>query len=335
MRNVFIVLLVIITFSCSDEEKTIQRLTGNAFGTTYAIQYYGDEDSSLEICVDSTIAAVNQSLSTYVPDSDISRINRGEGNIMVDQSFREVFELSKEVHQLSGDYFDPTVGMLRDAYGFGDHDPDPELDGPKLDSLMRYVGFDKVSLTKDNRIVTTEAGIYLDFNAVAKGYGIDRLGDCLDRLGIEHYLIELGGELLGKGRNLSKEKPWSVGIETPGSRRVERSYSDVVHLRNSAMASSGNYRKFRVDSITGKKYVHTINPLTGLAQESDLTSATVIAPTCARADAFATAFMAMGLERSKKVIAQLEDIEVYLTYIDSAGYDQAYLSPGFKLMLAQ
>jgi len=335
MKNVFIILLAVVTWSCSDGQKPLQRLTGNAFGTTYAIQYYGDKSLSLQACIDSTIAAVNQSLSTYIPDSDISRINRGEKGIVVDPSFREVFLLSKEVHQLSGGYFDPTVGLLRNAYGFGEEQPDPQLDDPKLDSLMRYVGFDKVRLTKNNKIMTTEAGIYLDFNAVAKGYGIDRLGDCLDQLGIQDYLIELGGELLGKGRNQAKEKPWSVGIETPGSSRVERSYSDVVHLRNSAMASSGNYRKFRVDSITGKKYVHTINPLTGLAQESDLTSATVLAPTCARADAFATAFMAMGLERSKKVIAQLEDIQVYLTYIDSAGYDQVYLSPGFKLMLAQ
>ena len=161
--------------------------------------------------------------------------------------------------------------------------------------MYKRQGFNKVSITSEGTVKKEHPAIYFDFNAVAKGYGIDCIGRYLEAEGIKDYLIELGGEVLANGENRSKGKIWTAGVEAVDSDLEDRRSTVVVQLKNQAMAGSGNYRKFRVDTITGKKYVHTINPLTGLAFENDITSATVLAPTCGLADAYATACMALGI----------------------------------------
>jgi len=220
--------------------------------------------------------------------------------------------------------------VLRNAYGFGDVKPLQNIDSTALDSLLQFVGFKKVKLTSENKIEKKYPEIYFDFNAVAKGYGIDCIGNYLEAKGVSNYLIELGGEILAKGENIDKRKKWVVGIENIDSKLENRSYSSTVNLKNEAMAASGNYRKFRIDSLTGKKYVHTLNPITGSAEKSDVTSATVIASTCAVADAYATSFMALGLERSKEVLKNLKGIEAYLTYNDDANVEKIFVTKGFK-----
>src|SRR5690606_3538746 len=144
------------------------------------------------------------------------------------------------------------------------------------------------------------------------------------------YLIELGGEILAKGENINKNQLWTVGIESPDSDLEDRSYEAAVKLKNVGMAASGNYRKFRIDSISGKKYVHTLNPLTGSAEMSDVTSATVIAPTCGEADAYATAFMSLGFQKSKELLMELPEVEAYLTYTDSLSHENVFITDGFK-----
>ena len=198
---------------------------------------------------------------------------------------------------------------------------------------MVYVGFKKVSLLKDGTIQKKHPEIYFDFNAVAKGYGIDCISNYLDSLHIENYIIELGGELVAKGLHLEKEKPWAVGVEAIDSDIENRSYVAKLTLENRAMASSGNYRKYRIDPVTGKKFVHTLNPLTGSAEKSDVTSASVLASSCGFADAYATTFMALGLEKSKKLLDSLDGIEAYLTYNDSLNKPQVYMTEGFKNQL--
>ena len=168
---------------------------------------------------------------------------------------------------------------------------------------------------------------------MAKGFGIDCLGRYLESKGVTDYLIELGGEILTKGENLDKNQKWVVGIEAVDSELEDRSYETTVTLKNEGMASSGNYRKFRIDSLTGKKYVHTLNPLTGSAEMSDVTSSTVIAPTCAVADAYATAFMALGMEKSRQVLKSLPNVEAYLTFNDSLNNHQVFMTEGFKRRL--
>ena len=328
-----IILLLVITLSfvsCSEETPSAKALTGDAFGTTYSIQYYTTSEFDAKKGIDSVLNAVNRSVSTYIPESDISKINRGDSTVVVDEIFTEVYELSEIVYNASEGYFDPTIGVLRNAYGFGDVKPIAELSEEVLDSLRQYVGFEKVALTSEGTIQKEHPEIYFDFNAVAKGYGIDKLGDYLEKQGVENYLIELGGEILAKGKNLVKKSDWTVGVESVTSEIDNRNYEAVISISNKGMAASGNYRKFRIDSLTGKKYVHTINPLTGLAVQSDVTSATVIAEDCATADAYATAFMAMGLQRSIELLEKNDALEAYLTFVDSSESSQVYITENFK-----
>lgn len=325
---------MLFLFLCCGKSETEQRfLQGEAFGTTYHIQFYSKKDIDFKNGLDSVIAAVNHSVSTYIPDSDISKVNQGDSTVVVDSIFREVFEISKKVNTKTKGYFDPTIGVLRNAYGFGDVKPLKNIDSTTLDSLMQYVGFHKVKIKGDGTISKEYPQIYFDFNAVAKGFGIDCLGRYLESKGVTDYLIELGGEILAKGKNIAKNQEWVVGIETVDSKLEDRTYGATVKLKNVGMASSGNYRKFRIDSLTGKKYVHTLNPLTGSAEMSDITSATVIAPTCAVADAYATSCMALGLEKSKELLKNLPDVEAYLTFNDSLNDHQVFMTEGFKKRL--
>ncbi len=317
--------------SCSDSKPQLYSLQGQVFGTTYGISYFSENPSlGLEAALDSTFLAINRSVSTYLPNSDISKINSGDSTVVIDDIFKDNFLLSAQIFKETGGYFDPTIGVLRNAYGFGDTAPIEQLDVATLDSLRVLVGFQKVSLTADNTIKKEYPGIYFDFNAVAKGYAIDRISVVFNGLQIDNYLIELGGEIRAGGKNLEKGKPWVVGIEAVDSELSNRSLAAKVSLNNKAMASSGNYRKYRIDAVTGQKYVHTINPLTGSAEKSDLTSATVFAPTCAEADAYATSFMAMGITRSLRLLPALKNVQVYLTYVDSSGNSRVFISETLK-----
>lgn len=329
MRYLLISLCTFITACTSPSVPDAISLRGNAFGTTYGIQYFGQGDEAAQVKqgIDSVIQAVNLSMSTYIAESDISKINSGDTTVVIDDMFLEVFTLSRKLNKATNGYFDPTVGVLRNAYGFGDTKALNEIDKTTLDSLMQYVGWNKVGLKKNRTLTKEYPEIYFDFNAIAKGYGIDRIGVFMESQGYDNYLIELGGEIRAKGKNLRKDNFWRVGVESVDSKLENRSAATSIVLENAAMAGSGNYRKYRVDN-NGKKIVHTINPLTGTAQEIDILSAHVIAPTCAEADAWATAFMAMGIEKSKEVLSQQNTIEAYLTYDGGV-----YVTKGFEKLI--
>lgn len=327
----YLTLLVFVS-SCSFVDGTIKNTAaGSALGTSYNIIYLADRKLDFQKEIDSVFEAVNTSMSTYRPDSDISRVNRGDSTVMVDQMFREVFELSKEINKRTNGYFDPTVGILVNAWGFGPGE-EIRMDSLKVDSLLKFVGFDKVHLTADNHIKKMYPNIYFDFNAIAKGYAIDRLALLLDKKGIQDYLVEVGGEVVAKGENRIKEKQWAVGIEDP-QELDERELKRIIAIKDKALASSGNYRKFRVDPITGKKYVHTIDPRTGYTKNSNVLGASVIANTCARADAYATAFMAMDLDESIKLLVQQKELEAYIIYLDEKGLVHEFITDGFKSLI--
>lgn len=334
MKKLIIAPLLLLFIFCENKEPKHFLLQGDAFGTTYNIQLYTEKDIDFKKGLDSIVAVVNHSVSTYIPDSDISKVNKGDSTVVVDSIFREVFKISEEVNKKTNGYFDPTIGVLRNAYGFGEVKPLKNIDSKTLDSLMKYVGFNKVKINNDGTVSKKYPEIYFDFNAVAKGFGIDCLGRYLESKGVTDYLIELGGEILTKGQNIEKNQEWIVGIEAVDSELEDRSFETAVSLKNVGMASSGNYRKFRIDSLTGKKYVHTLNPLTGSAEKSDVTSSTVIAPTCGLADAYATSFMALGFEKSKELLKNLPNIEAYLTYNDSLNNHQVFMTEGFKKRIA-
>ena len=329
-RLVFLGVLLFVAGSCTDQQGPWVRnfSFGGALGTSYSITYLASEELDFQQEIDSVFQVVNQSMSTYWPESDISRINRGDTTVLVDAMFRDGFDLSKAVYQKTDGYFDPTVGVLVNAWGFGPGSA-IELDSTRVDSLLQYVGFNKVRLGPDGRIRKDHPDIRFDFNAIAKGYAIDRLAAMLDQKGIKHYRVEVGGELVAKGENKIKEKLWVLGIDDP---QVEegRRLKVTLELTDAALASSGNYRKFRIDSITGEKYVHTIDPKSGFTKNSKVLGASVIAPNCAEADAFATAFMAMDLEDSKAVLESEKQLQAYLVYLDGDQQVQEYITEGFQ-----
>ena len=332
MKFIVAIFISFLILACNQKPK-LHSFSGGALGTSYNVQFYGEKPFPVQKKFDSVVAAVNQSMSTYMPSSDISKINRGDSSVVVDSMFREVLSLSRKIYKTSAGYYDPTVGVLVNAYGFGPGKPLKVLDSAHVDSLEQYVGLDKVGLSPKGNIIFDKKGMYLDFNSIAKGYCIDRIGVMLEANGVIDYLIEMGGELRARGTNLAKKAPWTVGIENIDAPVEDRSYTKTVALIDKGMAGSGNYRKFRVDSTTGERYVHTINPITGHATRSNILSSTVIAATCAMADGYATAFMALGLERSKKVLDSLDGVDAYLLYDDQKGGTKVYMSKGFDKYL--
>lgn len=331
MKNKGFIVFFLALVSACKTNKTLEKnvAVGEAMGTTYSITYFAKGQLDLTKEIESVFAEVYQSMSTYITMSDISKINDGDSTIVVDEMFKDVFNISKKVYKASDGYFDPTVGVLVDAWGFG---PGQQLDlnETRVDSLMQYVGFDKVQLMEDGTIKKSNAKIRIDFNAVAKGYSIDLLGRLLDDEGIENYLVEVGGEILTRGNNLSSEKCWTVGIDNPTD-LLSRGTAGVVCLQNRALASSGNYRKFRIDQLTGEKYVHTVDPKTGYTKNSPVLATTVIADDCATADAYATAFMAMDLEETKNYLTNQNGIDAYIIYTDKEGGIQSYVTEGFEM----
>jgi thiamine biosynthesis lipoprotein len=329
-RYLFLLLISILSWSCSEDSPQKYSVSGAALGTTYHISYFSEAELDVETSLDSIFRVINNSMSTYQQDSDISRINNGATGNVVDSNFVEVFKSSEKIFEESEGYFDPTVGLLVNAYGFG---PEGYTENPQdreIDSLMQYVGFNKIKLTSDRRIKKEHPDVYLDFNAIAKGYAIDVIALYFDKNKVDNYLIELGGELVGEGRNIHSDSPWRVAIDDPRQEEGDRTFQTVLALKNRALATSGNYRKFREDTLARKAYVHTINPLTGKAQQSNLLSASVLAENCTLADGYATAFMALGLEKSKEMLERIEGVDVYFIYAEGENEITVYASEGFK-----
>lgn len=332
--SIFCFTLVFLLISCKDKSNRSlsqqpQTFSGMALGTDFHVTLFSDEEMDIESALDSIFISVNLSMSTYQDNSDISKINAGDTTVVVEPMFQEVLNLSKKINKQSDGYFDPTVGNLVNLYGFGPKKLELEINKEVIDSLMKNIGIDKIHLTHENRISGPFPAVFLDFNGIAKGYTVDVVGWFLEDRGIENYLVEIGGEIRTKGKNLKTDKAWRLGIDDPRIQTNPNELSGVLALTNKSLATSGNYRKFREDTLTGEKYVHIINPKSGLMEKSNILSASVIADDCATADAFATAFMAMGLEKAKAKAEQLKGIEVYFIF-DDQGELGTYFSDGFE-----
>lgn len=327
MKNIFLLICFFLLVACNTEMKsTPQVYSGNALGTTFQLQFFYENELEISKAIDSTFQVLNQSLSTYIPTSDISKINQGDSTIVVDEQFITNFQTSKSIFEVTDKYFDPTVGILVNAYGFGPVKYDLEMNQQNIDSLMQFVGFDKVALNAKNQIIKKHPETFLDFNSIAKGYAVDRLAALLDQYQVEDYLVEVGGELVGKGKNLMSNESWKVGIDKPNSDETKKRelLQYIIKLDNRAMATSGNYRKSKTDE-KGNKFVHTINPKTGKSEASDILSATVFAENCMLADAYATAFMAMGFDQTMALLPRLENVDVLLIYAKGQEVD-TYIS---------
>ena len=291
-------------------------MRGFALGTTYNIQYVANASvDKVQTGIDSILNVINKSLSTYLPQSDISMINRGDTTVVVDYHFRAVFEKATEVWNATGGYFDPTVGALVNAYGFGPGKAINDLNPQQKDSLLKLTGWQKTKLNQDQTIKKESPNIYIDFNALAKGYAVDIIGDFLLKSGSLNFMVEIGGEIVAIGNSPKTTKPWKIAIDDP-LQLEQRKFLQTISLKNEALASSGNYRKYRLDPVSGIRFVHSVNPLNGSAIKTNILSTSVKAPDCMTADAWATALMVMPLEKGKALIENDPQLEALWTVVD-------------------
>jgi thiamine biosynthesis lipoprotein len=328
MRLYFILpLLFLVLAGCSPFRK--QAFTyneGNVFGTWYHFTYAHPSGNDLHTEIMDILQAFDESLSTYNPDSLISRINLNEHDVVVDAYFIRCFTRSQAISADTDGAFDITVGPLVNAWGFGSgekSDVSPELIG----KLLKQTGYQKVQLT-DKRIIKDHPDIQLDVNAVAKGLAVDVVAEFLIAEGCTDLMVEIGGEVVTRGRN-PKGISWRIGINKPIDGRYldQQELHTVVSLTDVGMATSGNYRNFYIKD--GVKYAHTIDPRTGYPVQHSLLSATVLAPDCMTADAYATAFMVMGLDKAKELVERHEEMEALFIYSDADGQHRTWESEGF------
>jgi len=320
-----LVLIVIYMISRAGKRGEYVSVAGFTQGTTYHITYESKKGENLKPEVDSILADFDMSLSSYKPNSLISRINRNEPGVKADKKFREVFNKSYEVYRKTDGAFDITVAPIVNALGFGPKDT-MDVDSVMIDSLRQYVGMDKVSL-RDDSLVKKNSHVMLDVNALAQGFSVDIVAAYLSNRSIRNYMVEIGGEVRAKGRN-AHNQVWRIGIDKPreGNYIPGEELQAIIRLKNRSLATSGNYRKFYEKN--GIKYVHTIDPKTGYPVISSLLSATVVAKDCITADAYATAFMVLGIDRSMQFLKENNFLDAYLVYSDEKGNFMVYSTPG-------
>ena len=305
-------------------ENQNQVIAGRTMGTTYKIIYCGSENETLGNSIDSLLRVFNSSLSTYDPNSEISIFNTHDSLTFSLPYFLPVLEKSREIVLLTEGAFDPTVMPLVRIWGFG---PDDLMlpDSVVVDSVMNYVGFEKIDFTK-NYVRKKENGVQLDFSAIAKGYAVDIVSEFISGKGYQNYFVEIGGEVVVKGLNKEKSLPWKIGITDPESDKLDVRLFGTLIIKDKAIATSGNY--FNYYTVEGKKYSHTLNPKTGYPVRREILSASVITNNCMTADALATAFMVIGYEKAISIIESEPELEGIILYSGKNGKIEHYVSRG-------
>jgi thiamine biosynthesis lipoprotein len=281
------------------------HISGNGLGTYYNITIAGKNDITSSQ-IDSVIAELNNTASIFNPHSLISRINRNETDTL-NNILKQILEVSLQVCEETHGAFDFTVGALVNLWGFGKDAP-KEVSPEEVAKALETVGYKKIKI-EGNRIIKENPDTQLNFNAVAKGYCVDLVADFLTSKNLENFIVDIGGELRVHGKRAPNKK-WSIGIQKPTETKEGTIIAEKkMELRDISVATSGNYRNYIEEN--GKRYGHTINPHTGYPEANDLLSATVMAPTCALADAYATAFMVMGAEKAKAFVAEKSNLNAY------------------------
>ncbi len=327
-----IILGVILLFLTSCQEKKelkVFKISGAAQGTYYAITYCSENNEDLQPSIDSLFKQFDRSVSAYVPVSILSRLNNNDSTVVADTIFETIFRKAKEVSVRSDGAFDITVGPLVNAWGFG-FSKKAKVDQAMVDSLLQLVGYQKVQLI-NGRLIKMDPRIRIDFDAIAQGYSSDWIGQFFEKRGIVNYLIDVGGEVLGHGTKPDGQI-WSVAIEMPAKNSEdERKIQAILSLKSQAISTSGNYRKYYEEN--GVRYSHTIDPSNGYPVRHNLLSVSVLADDCITADAYATAFMVMGLEKAKKFLSNNRDIEAYFITDNQQGGFAVFYTPGFEKLL--
>lgn len=303
-----------------------QHNKGFIFGTVYNITYQSDKNLEKEIIRE--LDKVDASLSPFNEKSIISKINRNE-EAVVDNYFYDVFNLAMQISEDTNGAFDITVAPIVNAWGFGFKSGSSPTN-QYIDSLKQFIGYKKVRINKDKHVVKQDERIMLDCSAIAKGYGSDVVARLFNAKGIKNYMIEIGGEIVASGLS-EKRLPWKIGITKPSedSLGTSNELQTILNITDCAMATSGNYRNFYYKN--GKRYAHTIDPRTGYPIQHNILSATVIAKSCAQADAYATSFMVLGLEEAKKILERHPQLLAYLIYTNKDNEYEVWHSPALKI----
>lgn len=330
MKGIFAALLFVVLWSCYAPSAQTVVIDGFAQGTTYHIVAKTDDSTLLQRGIDSVFENINNSLSIYREGSLINNLNNNITD-SVDRYFAECVDLARQISIASGGAYDVTIKPLVEAWGFG---AKSRVDEPNIDSLLQFVGYQKIEI-KNGRLIKQNPNIMVDLNSIAKGYTVDMLGRLLSDRGVEEYLVEVGGEIVTRGKS-PKNELWRVGIDRPvdGNFSPGEDLQGIIRITNSGLATSGNYRKFYLNS-NGEKIAHIIDPRTGRSAVSNLLSATVIAPTCAMADGYGTMLISMGLEKSIEWLQNNPQIDAYLIYSDQNGNFATYSTDDFKKMIAE
>ena len=311
--------------ACQESETPYYKLTGPTMGTTYHITVQSNEPQVVQKAVDSILADFNLSMSAYIDTSTLSYFNAADTIYCFDNQkdpyFEPIFNSAKEVYSKTDGAFNPSIAPLVDYYGFGYKEKKPlgKLDTIKVKELLKLLVFDSITLTKQDDhtlcINKPKKSIKLDFNSLSPGYAVDVIGKYLVSKGIRNYMVEIGGEIKALGLNDIK-KEWVIGINRPKEDAKQTEIELPLLISNKALATSGNYRN--AYESKGQKFAHIINPFTGMSQPTDILSATVITDDCVYADAYATAFMVLGLEKSLSLVEKLKGVEACFIY-DSEG----------------
>jgi len=327
MKYIFFAFLAFL-FSCQSLEVNtiLVQNTGQTQGTFYHIQYMSENGESYKNQIDSLLLEIDSSLSTYVGFSIISRANRGE-KVKVDQMFLNVFYAADKVFLESEGLFDCSIAPLTNYWGFGPDNDVLKVDSVEVAKRLKLVDYSKLEIINDS--LTLPTGMQLDYNSIAQGYSVDVVADYLSSKGIVDYLVEIGGELTAKGVN-SDSDFWWIGIDKPSEETDYNSrYQIILPLENSSLATSGNYRKYK--EIDGIKYSHTISTETGYFAKNRMLSVTVIHPSCMLSDAYATAFMCMGIKKSKEFARDNSDLKLYFVYSDKNGNWETFSTKNLEI----
>lgn len=321
-------LILVATAACTRPQKTV--IQGLAQGSYYAISYYDAQNRNFQHEIDSIFQAVDHSVSLWNDSSIISKVNRNEA-VELDTIFIDNFNIAQQAAELSDGYFDPTVSPLVAAWGFSYKNGDsitPQL----IDSLKGLVDYHKVKI-EDGKVVKENPLMALDFNAIAQGYTSDLIASFLRSKGIDNYLIDTGGEIVGKGTKPDGQ-PWIVGIEKPADNwDSERVVQTCIALRDKGLVTSGSTRKYV--ERDGKRYSHCIDPTTGYPVEHQVLSVTVLAENSVWADALASICMVMGMDKSLAIINARQDTEAYYIFVNDEGQLETFATAGFQALIVE
>lgn len=320
----FLIILIIGTVIILKKQPPFRTNEGLVFGTVYKITYQHADD--LQNDIKQAMQEVDQSLSPYNPNSIITRINHNQDTTL-NEHFTQVFELAQKISNETNGAFDITVAPLVNAWGFGFKNS-INIEPNVIDSLRQFIGYQKIKL-ENGQIIKEDPRLMLDCSAIAKGYGVDRVARLLDKKGVQHYMVDIGGEVVVKGKN-SRMKTWRIGINKPveDSLSINQELQTILEVSGVGMATSGNYRKFYYKD--GKRYAHTIDPRLGTPVQHNILSATVIAKDCTTADAYATAFMVMGLEKAKEFCEKHPELDAYFICSGEGDSYEIYYTPGMN-----